>query len=122
MSRYRPKDNIFKILCSWVKICDLYSSQVQESSMLCCQHGVLIEGRDHDSTILLGQKIPEKRQKIPKKGHKMVKNQNFEKLLKMCLDIDLKIIFSKYNVPGSKCVTCSSSTDRGYPKNAKKYL
>ena len=29
------------------------SSQVQESSMLCCQHGVLIEGRDHDSTILL---------------------------------------------------------------------
>ena len=44
----------------------------------------------------------------------MVKNQNFEKLLKTCLDIDLKIIFSKYYVPGS--------TDRRYPKNAKKYL
>ena len=42
-----------------------------------------------------------------------------EKLLKICLDIDLKIIFSKYNVPGSKCVTCSSFTDRRYPKNAK---
>ena len=52
----------------------------------------------------------------------MVKNQNFEKRLKTCLDIDLKIIFSKYYVPGSKCVTCSSFTDRKYPKNAKKYL
>ena len=50
----------------------------------------------------------------------MVKNQNFEKLLKMCLDIDLTIIFLKYDVPGSKCVTCSSFTDRRYPKNEKK--
>ena len=33
---------------------------------------------------------------LPRKGHKMAKNQNFEKLLKMCLDIDLKIIFSKH--------------------------
>ena len=57
-----------------------------------------------------------------KKGHKMVKIQNFEKLLKMCLDIDLKIIFSKHYVPGSKCVTCSSFTDRKYQKNVKKYL
>ena len=68
VSRYRPKDNIFQILCSWVD----------------------------------GQKIPEKRQKIPKKGHIMVKNQNFEKLLKICLDIDLKIIFSKHYVPMPK--------------------
>ena len=68
MSRYRPKDNIFQILCSWVD----------------------------------GQKIPEKRQKIPKKGHIMVKNQNFEKLLKICLDIDLKITFSKHYVPMPK--------------------
>ena len=37
-----------------------------------------------------------------KKGHKMVKNQNFEKLLKKCLDIDLKIIFSKHYVPMPK--------------------
>ena len=32
----------------------------------------------------------------------MVKNQNFEKLLKKCLDIDLKIIFSKHYVPMPK--------------------
>ena len=40
--------------------------------------------------------------KNAKKGHKMVKNQNFEKLLKKCLDIDLKIIFSKHYVPMPK--------------------
>ena len=51
----------------------------------------------------------------------MVKNQNFEKRLKTCLDIDLKIIFSKYYVPWSKLVTCSSFTDRNYLKNAPKY-
>ena len=42
-----------------------------------------------------------------KKGHKMVKNQNFEKLLKKCLDIenlDLKIIFSKHYVPMQKTI------------------
>ena len=49
----------------------------------------------------------------------MVKNHNFEKRLKTCLDIDLKIIFSKYYVPGSKCVTCSSFTDRKYKKTPK---
>ena len=32
----------------------------------------------------------------------MVKNPNFEKLLKKCLDIDLKIIFSKHYVPMPK--------------------
>ena len=37
-----------------------------------------------------------------KKGHKMVKNQNFEKLLEVCLDIDLKIIFSKHYIPMPK--------------------
>ena len=32
----------------------------------------------------------------------MVKNQNFEKLLNMCLDIGLKIIFSRHYVPMPK--------------------
>ena len=41
---------------------------------------------------------------------------------KIYLDTVLKIIFSQQNIPGSKCVTCSSFTDRKYPKNAKKYL
>ena len=36
------------------------------------------------------------------------------------LDTFLKIIFKKKIVPGSKCVICSSFTDRKYPKNAKK--
>ena len=34
----------------------------------------------------------------------MVKNQNFEKLLKMCLDIHLKIIFSKDYVSMPKTI------------------
>ena len=34
--------------------------------------------------------------KIPKKCHKMEKNQNFENILKISLDIPLKIIFSKH--------------------------
>ena len=56
-----------------------------------------------DLQLVYGQKIPKKRQKNTfKKGHKMVKNQNFEKLLKTCLDIDLKIIFSKHYVPMPK--------------------
>ena len=38
------------------------------------------------------------------------------------IDIDLKMIFSKHYVPISKYVTCSSFTDRKYPKNVKKYL
>ena len=48
------------------------------------------------------RKYPKNTQKYLKKGHTMVKNQNFEKLSKMCLDIDLKIIFSKYYVPMPK--------------------
>ena len=32
----------------------------------------------------------------------MVKNENFEKLLKKCLDIDLKILFSKHQVSYAK--------------------
>ena len=32
----------------------------------------------------------------------MAKNQNFEKLLNMCLDIDLKIIFIKHWIPMPK--------------------
>ena len=44
------------------------------------------------------------------------------KPVRTTIDIDLKKIFSKYYVPGSRCVTCSSFTDRRYPKNAKKYL
>ena len=34
--------------------------------------------------------------KILKKGHEMVKNQNFEKIINYLHDIDFKIIFSKH--------------------------
>ena len=78
--------------------------------------------KDVTCSSFTNRKYPKNVKNTFKKGHKMVKNQNFEKRLKTCLDIDLKIIFSKYYVPGSKCVTCSSFTDRKYPKNAKKYL
>ena len=40
---------------------------------------------------------------------------------KIFLNTVLKIIFSKKHIPGSKCATCSSFTDRKYPKNAQKY-
>ena len=76
---FRPKDKNSKILCSWIKMGDLQ--------------------------LVHGQKIPEKRQKNTfKKGHKMVKNKIFEKLLKICLDIDLKIRFSKHYVPLPKTI------------------
>ena len=42
------------------------------------------------------------KKKTHKKSHKMVKNQNFKKPLKKCLDIDLKITFSKHYVPMPK--------------------
>ena len=43
-----------------------------------------------------------KSSEIVKNGPQIVKNKNFEKLLKMCLDIDLKLIFSKHYVPMPK--------------------
>ena len=72
MSRYRPKDNIFKTLGSYAKN---YVHEVKNSI---------------------------KSSKIVKNGPQIVKNKNFEKLLKKCLDIDLKIIFSKHYVPMPK--------------------
>ena len=49
------------------------------------------------------RKYPEK---TPKKGHKSVNNQNFEKLIKASLDILLKMIFSKNTlVPMSELCT-----------------
>ena len=41
----------------------------------------------------------------------MVQNQNFEKLLKTCLDIDLKIKFLKHFL-GQKCCTLSEKFDK----------
>ena len=44
----------------------------------------------------MDRKYPKIAQKYLKKCHEMIKNKNFEKLLKICLDIDRKIIFSKH--------------------------
>ena len=76
-------------------------------------HKMFLDTHIFKKKIFLGQNVwpvahlrTENTRKTPKntfkKGHKMVKNQNFEKLLKKCLDIDLKIIFSKHYVPMPK--------------------
>ena len=53
----------------------------------------------------------EKTLKKVKKGHKNVKNENFEKRKKTFFPIVLKNIFSKNQLTGSKTVTCSLITD-----------
>ena len=47
------------------------------------------------------------------------KHGQISKCHKIFLDTVLKIIFSKTNIPGSKCVTCSSFMDIQYLKYLK---
>merc|ERR1712223_964737 len=145
MFRYRPKDNIFKTLRSYAKNYvhevknSIKSSKIvkngpqivknknfQENFFFCFFYVIMsLHAKNcacRSNGVACGQykDKEEKTLKKVKKGHKNVKNENFEKRKKCFLPKAIKNIFSKNQVAGLKIVACSVLTDKQTKKQRQR--